>query len=179
MTNLPTLYSFEPCFSADARILILGSMPGARSLADAQYYAHPHNIFWPIMGSLFGAGPGIAYPERLDRLKQSRIALWDVLYSCARPGSLDQAIRDERPNDFGRFFLNCPAIEAVLFNGQKAAASFKRSVLPQLGAFALPMVTLPSTSPAHAGMRFEDKMATWRAAFERFGIACCPMPTDS
>lgn len=158
--------SFPPVYAPDARILILGSMPGAASLAAGEYYAHPQNGFWPIMGALIGAGSDLDYPARLDLLKRRGIALWDVLQTCERAGSLDSAIRAEIPNDFEWLFRACPDIRAVFFNGQKAAASFRRFVLPVLTGFSLPLMVLPSTSPAHAGMRFEEKLAIWGAVFE-------------
>lgn len=159
------IYSFPPVYAPDARILILGSMPGVASLAAGEYYAHPQNGFWPIMGALIGAGRDLDYPGRLVLLKTRGIALWDVLQTCDRAGSLDSAIRAEIPNDFEWFFRACPDLRAVFFNGQKAAASFRRFVLPCLIGFSLPLTVLPSTSPAHAGMRFEEKLAIWGGGF--------------
>ena len=158
--------SFPPLARADARVLILGSMPGAESLRRREYYAFAHNQFWPIMGELFGAGRELPYPERVQRLLEQRIALWDVLASCERLGSLDGAIRPEteRPNNLPRFLDQHPAVRAVFFNGGKAEASFRRHVRPRLGARAerLRFVRLPSTSPAHAGMPRRAKLAAWR-----------------
>lgn len=153
------IFSFPPLASKDSRILILGSMPGAASLAAGQYYAHPQNSFWRIMGALFDAGPDKPYDERTAILLGHGVAVWDVLQGCVRPGSLDVDIRDEVPNDFPVFFAAHPAISRVYLNGGKAAASYKKFVADRCG---VPAEKLPSTSPAHAGMRFEDKLALWR-----------------
>jgi TDG/mug DNA glycosylase family protein len=155
--------SFAPIAAPDARILILGSMPGVASLEAGQYYAHPRNAFWPIMGALFGAGPDLPYAERVGRLKDCKVAVWDVLQSCEREGSLDTAIRAEAPNDFAAFFAAHPGIRTIGLNGGKAAASFRKhaaSHLPPGAAVSL----LPSTSPAHAARTFDQKCALWRAA---------------
>jgi hypoxanthine-DNA glycosylase len=162
------IQGFAPVSSPAATRLVLGSMPGRRSLADGQYYAHPRNAFWPIMGALFDFDPVAPYPMRCDALRAAGIALWDVLGECERPTSLDADIVDAsiRPNDFGRFLAGHRHIARILFNGAKAQHSFERHVLPGLDAHLrqLPRTRLPSTSPAHAGMRFEDKLAHWRAA---------------
>ena len=157
--------SFPPVANAAARILILGSMPGAASLAASRYYAHPRNAFWPIMGELIGAGPELPYRERLMVLKRHGIALWDVLKSCHRPGSLDAAIDDAslEPNDLPGFLRRHPRIDRLYFNGAKAEQVFRRHVLPRLEAAACPRcVRLPSTSPAHAARSFEQKLDAWR-----------------
>lgn len=145
-------------------MLILGSMPGKESLKQNQYYAHPANAFWKIMGEIAGAHPGLAYAERLGMLKSSGIALWDVLASCVRESSLDAHIRNETANDFTAFFASHPHITQVFFNGGKAEQCFKKFVQ---GKQSLPPLTfhrLPSTSPAHAGMRYAEKLQAWRAA---------------
>lgn len=153
------IYSFPPIAAPDARLLILGSMPGAASLAAGEYYAHPRNAFWPIMGELFGAGPDKSYAERTAILIARRVAVWDVLQACVRPGSLDADISDEVPNDFVSFFAAHPHITHVLLNGGKAAASFRKYAASQCPATP---VSLPSTSPAHAAIGFEKKCALWR-----------------
>lgn len=163
--------SFPPIADARARVLVLGSMPGVASLQAQEYYAHPRNAFWPIMGKLVGASPELDYAERCERLRGAGIALWDVLRECQREGSLDSSIEraSERANDFAQFFTNHPRIVRVLFNGQKAESAFKRHVLPTLPEEKtnnLTSVRLPSTSPAHAGRTFEEKLAEWRAAVE-------------
>ena len=165
------LESFAPVAAPDARVLILGSMPGAESLRQGQYYAHPRNQFWDVMGELCGAPRTLPYPQRLAKLTAARVALWDVLQFCEREGSLDSNIvpASEMPNDFARFLAAHPAITTVCFNGQKAAKAFQRHVMPTLDAerrAALRLVTLPSTSPAHAAMSRSEKAARWRAALQ-------------
>ncbi|QDV76144.1 DNA-deoxyinosine glycosylase [Botrimarina mediterranea] len=160
--------SFPPIADARARVLVLGSMPGAASLAAGEYYAHPRNAFWPIMGELFGAGPELPYEERRERLMAAGVAVWDVLKSCRRVGSLDTAIeRDsEEANDFAQFFQDNSAVRLVAFNGQKAETAFKRHALRTLDDATrerLTFVRLPSTSPAHAGRSLAAKLEAWRA----------------
>jgi hypoxanthine-DNA glycosylase len=154
--------SFPPVARRDAEVLILGSMPGAASLAANQYYAHPRNAFWRIMGSVLGFDPAAPYAVRVNALKTARIALWDVLRSCVRPGSLDAMIADEEPNDFAAFFRAHRRIARVYFNGAKAEASFRRHVLPALDARGIAFARLPSTSPAHAALSLARKTAAWR-----------------
>lgn len=155
----PLVYSFPPVADDRARVLILGSMPGVLSLAENQYYAHPRNLFWPIMGSLFGAGRDVAYEQRLRLLQDHRIALWDVLHSCQRDGSLDSDIQYEVANDFATFFNTYPQITHVFFNGGKAESSFRKHVRG-VGQ-GLVMTRLPSTSPAHASLSFDKKLEAW------------------
>lgn len=163
---MPQARSFPPLARADARILILGSMPGEASLRRREYYAFAHNQFWPIMGALFGAGSDLPYHERVATLLARGVAVWDVLKSCERDGSLDGAIRpdSERPNDLPRFLRAHPEIRAVFFNGAKAESAFRRHVQPQLGPLAarLHFERLPSTSPAHAGLPRAAKLKAWR-----------------
>lgn len=156
------LRSFAPVAGRNARILILGSMPGAASLAANRYYAHPKNAFWPIMGRLLGFDPAAPYGRRIAALKAARVALWDVLHSCVREGSLDAAIEAETANDFAAFFRAHPEIGRVYFNGAKAEACFRRLVLPALSP-KLRYARLPSTSPAHASLPLARKHAAWRA----------------
>ena len=124
-------------FSADrnARVLILGSMPGAESLRQQQYYAHPRNLFWDLMGDLFGAGRNLPYEKRLAVLRKTGVALWDVAHSCRRKGSLDSNMTDVAANDFASLFAATPRIHTVFFNGQTAAALFRKLVLPELERF--------------------------------------------
>lgn len=149
-------------------MLILGSMPGKASLAAGEYYAHPRNHFWPIMGELVGARPSLTYEERLRVLKSSGIALWDVLKSCIRNGSLDAHIEDASviPNDFDAFFLRHPNIAHLFFNGAKAEQCFRRHVQPLLQPLPLQCRRLPSTSPANAGAPYEKKLEAWRAVMQ-------------
>jgi len=155
-------HGFAPVAAADATLLILGSLPGALSLARGEYYAQPRNGFWPIMGT----SPSLPYAARLQWLTAHRIALWDVCASGFRRGSLDSAIRDPVPNFFPAFFSEHSEIGLICCNGGKAADLYRRLVVPGLPADwqALPRITLPSTSPAHAAMPFAEKLRRWRAA---------------
>lgn len=157
------IHSFLPVSNADARVLILGSMPGKKSLEQNQYYAHPANAFWKIMGELVGAQPDISYDDRLRLLKSSGIALWDVLASCERESSLDSHIRNESANDFASFFAQHPQIAQVFFNGSKAEQCFRKFVHDKQALPPLQFCRLPSTSPAHAGMGYKEKLQAWRA----------------
>ena len=159
---MPRARSFPPLARANARVLILGSMPGAESLRRREYYAHPHNQFWPIMGALFGATRELPYDARVERLLARGIAVWDVLKHCERAGSLDSSIvrGSEVVNDFGAFFRAHPGIDAIFFNGAKSESVFRREVaLPGRG---MRCTRLPSTSPAHAGLSRAAKLAAWR-----------------
>jgi hypoxanthine-DNA glycosylase len=156
---------FGPIASANARVLILGSLPGRVSLEMQQYYALPRNAFWPIMGRLLDFEPGLPYERRVAKLKQCRIALWDVCASAKRTGSLDSAIvrASVRPNDFVTFLARHRSIRSVYFNGGTARALYTRLVLPRLppGLDYLNYVSLPSTSPAHAGLSLAAKLRRW------------------
>jgi TDG/mug DNA glycosylase family protein len=159
-------HSFPPIAGLSARVLILGSMPGLASLRAGQYYAHPRNQFWPIMGALLGRDlPRLTYPERVRCLLDADIALWDVLQSCQRPGSLDADIAPDSivVNDFVAFFRRHPAIDQVYFNGAAAEKLFLRHGLTQLKLLVQPrFLRLPSTSPAHAALDFGRKLDAWR-----------------
>ena len=156
--------SFAPIAGRNARILILGSMPGRASLEAGQYYAHRHNAFWRIASELLQFDPGAPYRERARALRSARIAVWNVLHSCVRPGSMDAMIdRDsETANDFRRFFRTHRGITHAFFNGAKAEASFRRHVLPGIDV-PLRYKRLPSTSPANASVPWRQKIAAWRA----------------
>lgn len=160
--------SFPSIQNRDARVLVLGSMPGAASLRAGRYYAYEHNAFWKIMGALFEAGPDVAYEKRIVLLKRAGVAVWDVLESCVREGSLDSAIDAASmvPNDFQTFFATHPRIGHVFFNGSMAENSFRRYVRPHLPETGLRFTRLPSTSPAHAARNFETKLKAWRALAE-------------
>lgn len=149
-------------FSADerARVLILGSMPGVESLRQQQYYAHPRNLFWTLMGELFGAERERPYEERLSILREHGIALWDSAHTCRRPGSLDSNITDVEANDFETLFQLAPGIHSLFFNGQKAAELFRKRVDPNLIA-GRSLITLPSTSPANAAISAAQKREAW------------------
>jgi hypoxanthine-DNA glycosylase len=143
-------------------------MPGRDSLAAGQYYAHPYNLFWKIMAAMLDFEPRTPYRGRLQALRAARIALWDVIRSCEREGSLDSDIRHGsiKPNDFPAFFRTHPRIRRVFFNGAKANATYDRFVLPSVRSSELTYARLPSTSPAHAALSFDKKLAAWRAVLK-------------
>ena len=158
--NTPLVCSFPPSAMPDARILILGSMPGAESLRKQQYYAFPHNAFWRIMGEIWGFAPDLPYLDRLAALRHCGVALWDVLASCERAGSLDTAIARPIPNDISGLLRRCPGIRIIGCNGGASGRYLKR-FFPDL---EVPVVVLPSTSPAAARLRYADKVAAYRDA---------------
>ena len=162
---------FAPIARRDAATLLLGSLPGQRSLQMRQYYAHPHNAFWRIIARILDGDFTLPYTRRVKILTANGIALWDVLAAAKRPGSLDSSIEhaSARANDFAGFFRTHPHVRRVFFNGRKAEEMYRRFVLPELGAeFAqIRYECLPSTSPAHAGMPFAKKLGKWRKIKER------------
>lgn len=163
MTESQRLQGLAAVSSTSATILVLGSMPGAMSLQQQQYYAHPRNSFWSIMANLANFSLNLSYQQRLQALNHAGIALWDVIGFCQRQGSLDSAIKDEQVNDFAVFFANHPQIKAIAFNGAKAAQSFKRHVLPlRIVPEHIRLIALPSTSPAHAALSKEQKLTQWQ-----------------
>lgn len=166
---MQSIQSFPPISRPDAQRLILGSMPGNVSLAALQYYAHPRNAFWKIMGELFGFDYTLDYDIRVQHLLDQKIAVWDVAKQCIRPGSLDSNIVETSviANDFNNFFQQHPAIRHVCLNGNKAAALYKKHVLPGLAqAKHITWTALPSTSPANAGMSFNQKAEQWKTALK-------------
>ena len=152
--------SFPPSADGGARILILGSMPGVESLRMQQYYAFRHNVFWRIMGEIWSFAPQLPYAERLAALRAHGVALWDVLADCERAGSLDTAIARPAPNDIPGLLRQCPAIGKICCNGGASGRYLKR-FFPDLG---VPIVVLPSTSPAAARWRYAEKLAAYREA---------------
>jgi hypoxanthine-DNA glycosylase len=151
------LTGLAPVIDATTRILILGSFPGAASLAAQQYYAHPRNQLWPILSVLSGEDlAGLPYAERLPRLLAHGFGLWDVLGACEREGSLDSAIRNPAANDFARLRALCPQLETVGFNGQTSG-----KFAPGFAQAGYRTLVLPSTSPAHASLSFDDKLMRW------------------
>lgn len=158
----PTLTGLAPIIDAEVRILVLGSFPGAASLAAQQYYAHPRNQFWRLISAVVEEDlTPLPYPERLPRLLAHHVGLWDVLAACEREGSLDSAIRKPAANDFERLRALCPRLETVGFNGQ-ASGKFA----PQFAAHGYRTVVLPSSSPAHMALSFDQKLIAWRRLME-------------
>jgi hypoxanthine-DNA glycosylase len=156
------LHGLPPIIDTRARLLILGSFPSAASLAAQQYYAHPQNRFWRILGEVLEQPLSeMEYPARLAAVQAAGIAIWDVFASCERAGSLDSAIRDAVPNPLAELQKSAPALRRICFNGRMAARRIR-----EVEALGFEAVVLPSTSPAHAGMTFEAKLARWRAALQ-------------
>jgi double-stranded uracil-DNA glycosylase len=166
-TTEPLVCSFPPIAAADARVLVLGTAPSIASLAKKQYYGHPQNAFWPIMGRLFGADRDLPYEQRQRIVCAHGVAVWDVLRECYRPGSLDTSIRveSESPNDIAAFLRRHPQVRAIFFNGGKSETAFRRHALAEVNELDrdFRFTRLPSTSPAHAGRTFAQKLAAWRA----------------
>ena len=145
----------------DARVLLLGSLPGQKSIAEQQYYAHPQNVFWPIMAEIYGIRGD--YADRCAQLIDAKLALWDVLAASVRPGSLDADIevKSAEANDFAAFLRQHSSIELIAFNGKKAEQLFHRLVLESLQR-PIRLIGLPSTSPAYASLSYSGKLAAWR-----------------
>jgi TDG/mug DNA glycosylase family protein len=169
----PVSVGLPPISGSSARVLILGSLPGEESLRRQQYYAHPRNAFWPIMGELFGAAPRLPYADRVEALVANGVAVWDVCAAAHRSGSLDSAIDLDsvEANDFQSFFARHTSIRLVCFNGTKASALYGTRVMPALSADlkSIRYQVLPSTSPAHASVPYGTKRSTWE--FVREGSA--------
>ena len=163
--------SFPAQVAGDCRVLILGSAPSIRSLAAQQAYAHPRNLFWPLMGEMFGASPELAYAERIARLHARGVGIWDVLRQCRRKGSLDSAIirGSEITNAIPELLARVPSIRTIAFNGAHAGLLFRRRVLADIEIGhrnKLVLLDLPSTSPAHAAMSREAKAQRWRVVVD-------------
>jgi len=169
-TAAPLSHGLPALWRGDAKILILGSLPGVASLRAAQYYAHPRNQFWPLMQQLFGIAATLPYPERLLALQQAQVALWDLIAAAERRGSLDSAINPAsiQCNDFSQLLSQLPVLRAVWLNGGTAAKTWQKlmknglQLSPQVQVFAL-----PSTSPAHAALSFEHKLRAWQQAYQQ------------
>ena len=163
MSSHSKISSFTPTAGGDARVLILGSMPGAASLAAQQYYAHPRNAFWPLMARLCGFNAGLTYPARVQALEAAGIRLWDVLASCERQGSSDAAIApgSVQINAIAALVQAPSQLQAIALNGALATKLFRKFVAPELNE-KVQIFALPSTSPAHAAQTFEQKWQAWR-----------------
>lgn len=162
--------AFPPIIGRRPRVLILGSLPGVRSLEAQQYYAHPANGFWPIMQALLEMDGPLPYRRKVALLRRRRIALWDVLQQAVRPGSADASIdpRTARPNRIPELLMARPTIRCIAFNGASAAALFRRYVTPLMPVpfRDLRLLILPSTSPAHASLPLAAKRARWAALLQ-------------
>ncbi|PTY37460.1 DNA-deoxyinosine glycosylase [Saccharospirillum sp. MSK14-1] len=162
---MSTIQSFAPIEPTQAKVLVLGSMPGKASLRAQQYYAHPRNAFWPIWARLLGFDAAASYAQKVAHIAASGVGVWDVLAACTRTSSLDSDIVESSivPNDFAGWFERQPQTRAVFCNGAKAFDSYRKYVIPALAPdfAALPLIRLPSTSPAHARLTLDEKFADW------------------
>jgi hypoxanthine-DNA glycosylase len=160
------LQGLAPIARRDARLLVLGSFPGAASLQSQQYYAHARNLFWPILSSLWNTDlMALAYAQRVAQAQRRGLAVWDVYAACRREGSLDSAIEDAQPNDLAGLVARLPRLAAIAHNGGESARSMETT-----RALGLPVHRLPSTSPANASWSFERKLAAWREVFVQSGL---------
>jgi hypoxanthine-DNA glycosylase len=167
MTAEPVrLLGLPPVIARGTRLVLLGSFPGVASLQARQYYAHPRNHFWPIVGALLGADLApMPYARRLEMLRERGLGLWDVYAACRREGSLDSAIQAAEPNDLASLKRRAPGLRGVAHNGGESARAMR--VTQALG---LPVWRLPSTSPANASWSLERKRAAWRVVFLEAGL---------
>lgn len=157
--------SFSPIIDRNSKILILGSVPGVKSLEMNQYYAHPQNKFWNIICEIFHEEFTKDYSKRIGILKKHHVALWDVIETCERNGSLDSEIRNEEANKIEELLKNYPNITTIFCNGQKS----HKNLIKILGKnFQLPIFVLPSTSPANAGITYQNKLETWKIILEKY-----------
>ena len=161
------LYGLPPVLAPGTRLVVLGSFPGVASLAAQQYYGHPRNAFWPIVGALLGMElVRLPYAARVDAVRERGLGLWDVYASCRRVGSLDQAIEDAEFNDLASLRRRAPSLAGVAHNGGESARALRFTQ-----SLGVPVWRLPSTSPANASWSFERKLAAWREAFSAAGLA--------
>ena len=162
----PRLQGLAPVIARPTRLLVLGSFPGVASLRAGQYYGHPRNHFWPLVGAIWGIDlQSLSYRQRLAQLRSRGLGLWDVYASCRRQGSLDQTIEEAEFNDLASLRRRAPGLRLVAHNGGESARAMK-----QVQALGLPVLCLPSSSPANASWSFERKLAAWQAAFQQAGI---------
>lgn len=174
--------SFPPQLGEGCRLLVLGTVPSRRSLELRQSYAHSQNLFWPFMGEIFDAGPGLPYAERIARLHARGIGIWDVYEQVERHGSLDASIvrASEVPNAIPALLQRYPTIRAIALNGGKAAEGFRRHIAPALARQVvdrIDILALPSTSPANASISRVEKLRRWRALMA-YAITIQPVPGD-
>ena len=153
------IFSFPPIIDESSEILILGSIPGQKSLEKQEYYAHPQNKFWRIIFELFNEIFTTDYTKKIQILEKHHIALWDVIDTCERKGSLDSEIRNEEANKIEDLLHNYPNIKAIFCNGQKSYKNLQKILSKD---FHLPIIAMPSTSPAHASLTYEEKLKSWK-----------------
>ena len=165
-TSSPLLQGLPAVISPQTRLLILGSFPGVASLAAQQYYGHPRNQFWPLVGAIWGLGlADMPYTQRVAWVQLRGLGLWDIYARCRRIGSLDSAIQDAELNDLASLQHLAPGLVWVAHNGAESARSMRH-----LHALGLTVQRLPSSSPANATWSFAQKLAAWRLVFERAGL---------
>ncbi|MCA1322852.1 DNA-deoxyinosine glycosylase [Herbaspirillum sp. alder98] len=158
----PVLASFAPVVASDTRVLILGSLPGAASLAASQYYGHPRNNFWRLVGEVIGVDlVAMDYETRLSTVLAHQIGLWDVIANARRTGSLDSEIRDHTQNDLLTLIDTLPALKTIAFNGGTAAKIGLKALGERAGEYRI--ISLPSSSPAHASLSYDQKLTSWQA----------------
>lgn len=161
------LTGLAPVVDAGTRLIVLGSFPGVASLRAQQYYGHPRNHFWPILAAIWRVDLAAApYAERIATVRARGLGIWDVYAGCEREGSLDSAIENAELNDLAGLRTLAPSLAAIAHNGGESARAKRHT-----RALGLPVLRLPSTSPANASWSFERKLAAWRAAFEPYGLA--------
>jgi hypoxanthine-DNA glycosylase len=166
LAGLGLLQGLPPVAGPGTRLLLLGSFPGVASLLAQQYYGHPRNHFWPLLGALWGHDlMALPYVARLAVMQQQGLGLWDVYARCRRPGSLDSAITDAEVNDLAGLAARLPQLQAIAHNGGESARAMHLT-----GALGRPVHRLPSTSPANASWSFDRKLAAWRAVFAQHGL---------
>lgn len=153
--------SFKPSIDNNSKILILGSMPGVKSLEEQQYYAHPQNRFWKVVGAICGEPnlPEVDYGTKLKTLLDNKIALWDTIKSCKRNGSLDSNIQNETPNDIRKLLKKYPNIQTICLNGNKSYSAFKKYFPDLLEKYSC--YKMPSTSPANARYSLDVLVKEW------------------
>jgi hypoxanthine-DNA glycosylase len=163
----PRLVGLPAVIAKHSRLVILGSFPGVASLQAQQYYGHPRNHFWPLLSAIWGnALMAMSYRQRIDHIRQRGLGLWDVYAACIRPGSLDADIEQAELNDLASLKRRAPALCLIAHNGGESARAMRHTQ-----ALGLPVLRLPSSSPANASWSFERKLQAWRAAFDQAGIA--------
>lgn len=157
------VYSFPPMIAPGATVLVLGSMPGVKSLQEQRYYANDRNYMWRILYALSGREPDDIYEERLAYAAGIGVAMWDMIGSCVRPGSLDMNIRDAEPNDLPGLVQEYPTLRALAFNGAKSHATFQKHFKDHPALTGLEVLRLPSTSPVPtpAMRNLEDRLTEW------------------